>query len=620
MDSLLTYNFKKLNDRALNFSKIKWKQMETKFNNNFKKYFKKVSKEYETIPNVLDDTRVNLLERYQPTYLEYTDDYNNKKRVKSDHLNNILDLASCACITGLGGVGKSTTLKYFLLSSFQNKDFYDKKIPVYIELRKYNIEDENKKRRKFLEFIYEEMTVFGFDIDFEYFKFMVQNGRFIFLLDGFDEISSDYSNKLIIEMNDLICKYSDNRYLLTSRKMPQSEYLDTIPNIKKFNISGLDKNQAISMISKINMNQADKKTEFISLLNNSLYDAFSSLASNPILLILMYRTYRKTTKFPEIEAAFLLKIYDILYDEHDATKLGAYKREFKTNLSKSQLLSLFSEFCFQTYYGKSGIQNSFKKRDVSNFLEKAKYGNCDAGDFVYDLSVCLCLIHNEGENWYFVHNIFQEFYAAYFVYTQFSQDDITLFFCKILDRHDAIRLLNTTLKYFFELDETEDKSKFQSEVMYPILNRLKRSPNFESYIDELDSDYIYRIKENKVYVNRTISPVPKSTTSSFLIYVLTFFSKNYRKIRYYTFENCDEEKSVSSNLKNRQKAYEKRNNITDLCVSLSMDQIQNDEQLSKIFKESNIKNLRGHFDDICMIFNSLLKSENENENSWLDDI
>lgn len=352
IESLLDYNLKKLNDSAIKWGKKQFKQTETKFQKNFKKYFDSMNKSYEKMATVLDENMVNLIDRYQPTYLNYKDCNDNSCNIKTDNIENLLTVTPYAYITGFGGIGKSTILKYFLLSSLNNKS-YRKKIPVYIELRKYNLEDDNKKRRHFLKFIYEEMKVKGFNIEFQYFEFMAKNGRFIFLLDAVDEISSEDSNQALIEISELITKYEKNNYVITSRKMLESDYINSaIPNIKSFKVKGLSKSQAISLISKIKVIDTEKKEHFNKLLSESLYDSFDNIASNPILLLLMYKTYNKTTEFPKIKASFLLEVYNILYDQHDAMKDGVYKRKFKTDFSKFDLLKLFSKFCYKTYYGK----------------------------------------------------------------------------------------------------------------------------------------------------------------------------------------------------------------------------------------------------------------------------
>ena len=59
-------------------------------------------------------------------------------------------------------------LKYFFLKEIEKATSNNnQRIPIYIELRKYNF--DSKKRREFLNFIYEEAKVLGFDLEFNSF-------------------------------------------------------------------------------------------------------------------------------------------------------------------------------------------------------------------------------------------------------------------------------------------------------------------------------------------------------------------------------------------------------------------------------------------------------------------
>ena len=131
----------------------------------------------KNIPFVLSGTNnIDLLSIFQPTYLKSeTSDV----RCYTADLDNILKESDNAWIYGYGGIGKSTMLKYFFLKEIEKATSdNNQRIPIYIELRKYNF--DSNKRREFLNFIYEEAKVLGFDLEFKYFEYMAKKGVLFF--------------------------------------------------------------------------------------------------------------------------------------------------------------------------------------------------------------------------------------------------------------------------------------------------------------------------------------------------------------------------------------------------------------------------------------------------------
>lgn len=163
ISALLNNTLIQLKDGLIDFGVDNWEKFETRFNKSFTSYFEGSFKRVKNIPFMLSGTKnVDLLSIFEPTYLEseisdvwcYTGD-----------LDNILKESDNAWIYGYGGIGKSTMLKYFFLKKIEKATSDNhQRIPIYIELRKYNF--DLKKRREFLNFIYEEAKVSRFDLEF----------------------------------------------------------------------------------------------------------------------------------------------------------------------------------------------------------------------------------------------------------------------------------------------------------------------------------------------------------------------------------------------------------------------------------------------------------------------
>lgn len=491
ISALLNNTLIQLKDELVDFGVDNWEKFETRFNKSFTSYFEGSFKRVKNIPFVLSGTNnIDLLSIFQPTYLKSeTSDV----RCYTADLDNILKESDNAWIYGYGGIGKSTMLKYFFLKEIEKATSdNNQRIPIYIELRKYNF--DSKKRRGFLNFIYEEAKVLGFDLEFKYFEYMAEKGRFIFLLDAFDEIASNIMEQAATEIEELATKYSNNPILVTSRKLPFN-HINNTSLFHPYQTNGLSKDEAIALIKRIStLSISDSKEEvferFIKSLEERLYDEYQSFAENPILLFLMLQMFERNANFPTEKATFIKDSYRLLYKEHDHSKLVALTREFKTDLPESTMMRVISYFCFLTYFENNGRKSEFIESEILSLIDRVLkeegLSSTRAEDFLADLITCLCIIHKEGQSYYFVHNIFQEFYAANYLYDLDNEVQEEFFKTNFLETNMDVRLIDTTLDYYAELDKEFNKKKLKYNIFLPVLEELKFRNEGRDFI-ELDT-------------------------------------------------------------------------------------------------------------------------------------
>lgn len=497
ISALLNNTLIQLKDELVDFGVDNWEKFETGFNKSFTSYFEGSFKRVKNIPFVLSGTNnIDLLSIFQPTYLksEISD-----VRCYTVDLDNILKESDNAWIYGYGGIGKSTMLKYFFLKEIEKATSNNnQRIPIYIELRKYNF--DSNKRRELLNFIYEEAKVLGFDLDFKYFEYMAKKGRFIFLLDAFDEISSNNMEQAATEIEELATKYSNNPIFVTSRKLPFN-HINNASLFHPYETNGLSKDEAIALIRRISkLPIAELKEEvferFINSLEVHLYDEYQSFAENPILLFLMLQMFERNASFPTEKATFIKDSYRLLYKEHDHSKLVALTREFKTDLPESTMMRVISYLCFLTYFENNGGKSEFTESEIRSLIDMALkeegLSSTRAEDFLADLITCLCIIHKEGQSYYFVHNIFQEFYAANYLYDLDNEVQEQFFKNNFLEIGMNVRLIDTTIEYYAELDKEFNKKKLKYNIFLPVLEELKCRNKGRNFV-ELDT-ISYRVR------------------------------------------------------------------------------------------------------------------------------
>ena len=107
------------------------------------------------------------------------------KIIDTNSINNLLLIGKKIIITGTGGIGKSMLMKHLFLNTYKDTEY----IPILLELRKLN--ESDNKDISIYNSIYKVLADNGFKLADEYYKYSLEQGAYIILLDGFDEVNRD---------------------------------------------------------------------------------------------------------------------------------------------------------------------------------------------------------------------------------------------------------------------------------------------------------------------------------------------------------------------------------------------------------------------------------------------
>ena len=132
----------------------------------------------------------------------------------------------------------------------------------------------------------------------------------------------------------------------------------------------------------------------------------------------------------------------------------------------------------------------------------------------------LCIIHKEGRSYYFVHNIFQEFYAANYLYDLDNEVQEQFFKDNFLAEDMNRRLIETTIEYYTELDKEFNKKKLKYNIFLPVLEELKRRNKGRDFF-EFDT-ILYRVSLSTKGEGDIIF---YDLDSYFLCYLMEFFAE-----------------------------------------------------------------------------------------------
>lgn len=321
-----------------------------------------------------------------------------ERSIQPNILSDIAETQSIV-IQGIAGQGKSILLRYLAANEIKS----GLRIPVFSELRRI------KKNQTVKSLIASTMQDLGFFSDEELVKSYLDSGKVLVLFDGFDELPSEETGRVIDEIESLIKRHDRLQIAITSR--PDSG-IQASSFFRVTSIDNLKHEDHLPFLKKICLEEAESE-RIVDAINSSNIE-IKSLLSTPLLLTLLAIVFKAEQAIPSQFSDFYEKLFHILFTRHDSSKPG-FKREKKSELSEDELEEVFSCFSFLTRQAQNtslsypeGISFARKCSDVTeiNFVPSA---------FIEDMTKVTCLMIEEGLQLFFIHKSVQEFFSAKFI-------------------------------------------------------------------------------------------------------------------------------------------------------------------------------------------------------------
>lgn len=356
-------------------------------------------------------------------------------------------------IEDTAGMGKTTISKKIFLSIVEQ----NVGIPILIELRRLN------SKNKILQEIQRQLSPIGKHISQDEILKIINEGDFIFLFDGFDEIANTNRDFVIKELHGFIEKANNNYFLITSRA---EDSLASFGDFQKFRIKSLKKEEAYSLI-----NRYDKYAykpigkELIKLLEKNHSESLSEYLTNPLLVSLLYKSFDYKKDIPVKKSQFYHQVYDALFETHDLSKEGYLKRD---KYSKLHIDDFERVLRYIGYF--TAIENivEYDKDFIINIIDKSKKHIPDlkfkSSDFLKDLLKTVPIFKQEGNNYRWSHKSLQDYFAAKFIWID-SKESRTQILRKIFELNENKRFYNI-LDIYYELDP----NTFDSTITYWLLD------------------------------------------------------------------------------------------------------------------------------------------------------
>lgn len=272
------------------------------------------------------------------------------------------------------------------------------------------------------------------------------SGGIVLLLDGVDEVDKIHTNQVIDNINKIVEDNEKNRIIVTSRQLFN---LNELYNFEFYSINPLSKDQSIELLVRYGMKNRDTVDRLIAEVNIR-YQEISHLLSNPLTTSLLFRAYQYKSYIPLKNSNFYRQVYDALFESHDLSKGGGYRRKKSSNLDIDEFYRVCRLIGFICY--KKGIIEAERDEFINIINQAKKYSpeiHFKASEFLDDISSAVPFFARDGNYYRWVHKSFQEYFAAQALYTDFrdKSGDVLFSIFKNPDRkHENF------LSFYYEID------------------------------------------------------------------------------------------------------------------------------------------------------------------------
>jgi NACHT domain len=309
-------------------------------------------------------------------------------------------------ILGTAGQGKSVFLRYLCLRELD----LDGCIPLFVELRKI---DKQTSLHQLLTDNLSSLGIGKLNAE-EILKLLLKSGKTKIFLDGYDEISREFSLRTKSEITRITRDNEKTKILITSRPGAISQHLTDSVDIHQCEIAPISPSEHGRFFEKIGAD-IETKDRLLGAISRSKAE-IKDLLSTPLMLTLLVKTCGAQQDLPDTLPEFYDSLFNVLSSTHDGTKPG-YVREKATNLGNAELEKLFCAFCFAS-------KELFKKTSLSvrqleeSFQSASKITDIKSSleGFKTDVTETICLMVKDGLDTTFIHKSIQEYYSARFIH------------------------------------------------------------------------------------------------------------------------------------------------------------------------------------------------------------
>lgn len=514
------------------------------------------------------------------------------------NLDDIFENYKNITLVGSAGSGKTTLIKYLFLSTIRKKN----KIPILIELRFLN--DYNGDFEKL---ILDKILKTEVKPSSEIFNRALRSGKFLFLLDGYDEIFSTKKQELNRQIELFVDSFSSNSFLITTR--PGSG-IENFARFYDFKMSLLENEDVDGFITKI-VNSDERRSRIIELIHDPKNKTYIEYLRNPLLLSMFILAFESHPEIPSRKSAFYRNVFDTLYSKHDGITKNSFPREKLTNFEREDFEKILQAFSYLTLIQGKYSYTSEYLTDILNKILISLNLKCKTEDLIYDLQTSISILVLDGFEYFFPHRSMQEYFAAQFLSNLPTDKKAKAYSNLIKISQDISADLSFHL---WELCSELDRLSFLQYFIIPLLqNDLKEISN-KSDLASLNS--FIKILNAGIYYGETTDP----NDIGLKIIIYRMYNFNCALIDYTNAYNYDDFAYFIETSEMKTELMEHFNTPTPLLQT--EDHIDIDSKIKKMLLKYGINNeiskIKKDLENKILEYKNELMTQKENIDSLLN--
>jgi hypothetical protein len=379
---------------------------------------------------------------------------------------------------GRGGSGKTTFLKHIALERVQNHPV--SQIPVFIELR--NLVKHHSEIKTLADIATREiLRASGLKV-LDVVNTLLDQGKFIFLIDGLDEIKpyeQEWIANLVAEGLDT---FPRNSFIISCRPA-NVIYID--PSFKDVEMLSFTRGQIDLFVKNWFKAREEEKLDerFLSKLDESPYIA--DIAKTPLLLTQLCSIYQYGYDFPNSRSALLEDAVDLYLRKWDSFRRVERPTILK-RLSKPRLRNLFTHIAYQSMTQQNSLSKTQLISTIERYMSKLNeptpnQETLDSDILLKDLESAYGIVVQKTKDEYgFVHKSFQEYLLSQDILEQLKIGKVTIE--ELFQRHLLDHSWRSSMVWIAE--GLSDASNFLTELFSFSLNLI--SPELQEILEWLD--------------------------------------------------------------------------------------------------------------------------------------
>lgn len=259
-------------------------------------------------------------------------------------------------VLGKPGAGKTTFLKFIALQALDG-NLKKKRLPIFIGLK-----DWSDTEQSLFNYIVQQFDICDFPDAEEFVLRILQKGKCVVLLDGFDEVSSRVDD-VITQIRGFVDKYDLNQFILSCRIAAYSYCFEQFTDIE---IADFTPSQIQTFVD----NWFGKGSQKAQLCWDKLTadKPIQELASIPLLLTMLCIAFDETMEFPANRSELYKEAIDALLKKWDASR-SIKRDEIYRHLSNRRKESMFSRIAEATFKNDQYfIPQKTLERHIADFI------------------------------------------------------------------------------------------------------------------------------------------------------------------------------------------------------------------------------------------------------------